>query len=78
MYVVISIDANATMNCVSHIIEMIENNTLSNGIKIELKNLGPPRPDLLIKLEDHNSKTNKTVTRKFNRGSYSLSDWLCG
>ena len=65
MYVVISIGANATMNCVSN-------------IKTELKNLGLPRPDLLIKLEDHNLKTNKFMTRKFYRSSYSLSDWLCG
>jgi hypothetical protein len=66
------------MNSVSNIIELIKNNQLSHDIKIELKNLGPPRPDLLIKNVENNLKTNKTVSRKFNRSSYSLSDWLCG
>ena len=49
MYVVIFIGANATMNCV-------------RNIKTELKNLGLPRPDLLIKLEDHNVKSTEALT----------------
>lgn len=49
--------------------------TFSN--RLELKTLGPPRPDLCISQVQNACKGKSSFTRKFNRSLYNHADWLC-
>lgn len=49
--------------------------TFSN--RLELKTLGPPRPDLCISQVQNACKGKSNFTRKFNRSLYNHADWLC-
>lgn len=56
---------------------------ISNGIKnlehrIELKNLGPPKPILIINQQQKASKARNSFVRKFSNNLYNYADWLCG
>lgn len=66
------------MNSVNNILSLIEKNSLTYELKIEIKTMLPPRPLLNINQGETSKKTTKSFTRKFNMNLYSSESWLCG
>ena len=63
------------MNSVS-VISVSTNLTFEK--RLELKRLGPPRPNLNIAQVQNACKSKSSYSRKFNPSLYELADWLCG
>ena len=63
------------MNSVS-VISVSTNLTFEK--RLELKRLGPPRPNLNIAQVQNAFKSKSSYARKFNPSLYELVDWLCG
>lgn len=56
---------------------------ISQGIKnlehrVELKRLGPPRPNMVINQVQKSTKSRNSYNRKFSIHLYNYADWLCG
>lgn len=64
------------MNTVNNILDLKSNNSLSHEMKIEIKSIGPHRPELNIQKPE--ASKNKAFIRKFNTKLYENSEWLCG
>ena len=69
------------MNSVSNIKRLIISNSLTYEKKMELKKLGPPKPNLDITQQNYKTdwpaSSKKNYTRKFNRNCYLHADWIC-
>lgn len=67
------------MNSVSNIsAKYAGREVVSYEHRLELKALGPPRPDLAIIQTQKECKSRKGFIRKFNKSMYDSAEWLCG
>lgn len=76
------------LNTVDNIINCVNLNTLTYELRLQIKSLGPHRPDLNINQNFNTSASTagaagagcskKNYNRKFNRNLYEAEKWLCG
>ena len=66
------------MNSVSGIIAQCASRGVSFDQRVLLKELGPPRPNLVITQPQKECKSRKGFIRKFNKSMYDCAEWLCG
>jgi hypothetical protein len=66
-------------NIIMNSVQSIKNLKTAVGLgfeeRTEIKQLGPPRPNL--KIRKQNLIKGKIVVRNFNRGMYNNASWLC-
>lgn len=51
---------------------------LDHELRMKVKELGAPKPDLNINQEQKQCKARQGYTRNFNRSMYNAAEWLCG